>query len=67
MLQERQDKEFRNKDLEKGKETRHSQLRSCLPRGKREHQNERDQENQEYLALLCIMIMSNLPNIFRGP
>ena len=29
LLEKRQDQDFRNKDLEKGKETRHFLLRSC--------------------------------------
>ena len=45
LLETRQDQDFRNEDLEEGKETRHSQLRSCQPRGKREHQNARDREH----------------------
>jgi hypothetical protein len=29
LLETRQDQDFRNEDLEEGKETRHSQLRFC--------------------------------------
>ena len=34
-LETRQDQDFKNKDLENGKETRHSKLRSWIPRGNR--------------------------------
>ena len=52
LLESGQDQDFINKYLEKGKETRHFQLVSCQQRGKQEHQNARDQEYRDNLALL---------------
>jgi hypothetical protein len=41
-LKTRQDQEYKNDYIEKGKETRHFQLVSCQPRGSQEHQNAQD-------------------------
>ena len=53
----RQDQDFINQYLEKGKETRHFKLVSC----QQEHQNAQDRESWNNLALLCdwLLIGSN--------